>query len=203
MTDRARRAVFTTAILGFFLAVFASQQQVAAQSSTQKVEEYFKNIKALNGQPADMLNPTMVLFEASLGVGCPYCHDNDANKSLADLSTVGALRKDLEDLADPELSASLGHVAFLPGAGSDDRDVTLSWVGSSTSDVLAHLNQQPPYEHPIPVIAVGDDRDRARAPALGCTAFEPTRITVRVGIKMKVQVPPGVKIDPARVEPPR
>jgi hypothetical protein len=57
---------------------------VAAQSSDQKVEEVFKNIKVLNGQRADMLNPTMVLFEAALGVGCPYCHDNDANKREID-----------------------------------------------------------------------------------------------------------------------
>ena len=84
MTERARRTVFTTAVLGFFLAVVSSQQQVAAQGSDQKVEQYFKNIKALNGQPADMLNPTMVFFEASLGVGCPYCHDNDGNKRELD-----------------------------------------------------------------------------------------------------------------------
>jgi hypothetical protein len=60
------------------------QTPVAAQSSDQKVEEVFKNIKVLTGQRADMLNPTMVLFEAALGVGCPYCHDNDGNKRELD-----------------------------------------------------------------------------------------------------------------------
>jgi photosynthetic reaction center cytochrome c subunit len=79
-----RRAVFTAVVLGFFLAAGSSQNRVAAQSSDQKVEEAFKNIKSLNGQPADMLNPTMVFFEASLGVGCPYCHDNDGNKRELD-----------------------------------------------------------------------------------------------------------------------
>jgi hypothetical protein len=83
MTERARRVVFMTAVLGLFLAVLG-QRHLAAQTSDQKVEQYFKNIKALNGQPADMLNPTMVFFEASLGVGCPYCHDNDANKREVD-----------------------------------------------------------------------------------------------------------------------
>ena len=79
-----RSAAVTALVLGFFLAIGFSQRQVAAQSSDQKVEEVFKNIKSLNGQPADMLNPTMVFFEASLGVGCPYCHDNDANKRELD-----------------------------------------------------------------------------------------------------------------------
>jgi|SRR5712691_6575625 len=70
----------TAAVLGLVLAIGFAQKPVAAQSSDQKVEQAFKNIKALNGQPADMLNPTMVFFEASLGVGCPFCHDDDANK---------------------------------------------------------------------------------------------------------------------------
>ena len=76
--------LMTAAVLGFVLRGGVSQQPLAAQSSDQKVEEVFKNIKALNGQRADMLNPTMVLFEAALGVGCPYCHDNDANKREID-----------------------------------------------------------------------------------------------------------------------
>lgn len=74
----------TAAVLGLVLAAGTTQAPVAAQSSDQKVEEAFKNIKVLNGQRADMLNPTMVLFEAALGVGCPYCHDNDANKRELD-----------------------------------------------------------------------------------------------------------------------
>jgi hypothetical protein len=76
--------VMTAAVLGLVFAAGVSQQPLAAQSSDQKVEEVFKNIKALNGQRADMLNPTMVFFEASLGVGCPYCHDNDGNKRELD-----------------------------------------------------------------------------------------------------------------------
>jgi len=72
--------LMTAAVLGLVLAIGFAQKPVAAQSSDQKVEQAFKNIKALNGQPADMLNPTMVFFEASLGVGCPFCHDDDANK---------------------------------------------------------------------------------------------------------------------------
>ncbi len=76
--------LMTAAVLGLVLAIGFAQKPVAAQSSDQKVEQAFKNIKSLNGQPADMLNPTMVFFEASLGVGCPFCHDNDANKRELD-----------------------------------------------------------------------------------------------------------------------
>ena len=74
-----------TAVLGFVLAIGFAQRPVAAQGSDQKTEEVFKNIKALKGHRADMLNPTMVLFEAALGVGCPYCHDPDANKRELDV----------------------------------------------------------------------------------------------------------------------
>lgn len=74
-----------TAVLGLVLAIGVAQRPVAAQSSEQKAEEVFKNIKALKGHRADMVNPTMVLFEAALGVGCPYCHDPDANKRELDV----------------------------------------------------------------------------------------------------------------------
>jgi len=86
MRPGAKRSTvtLTAAFLGFVLAAGISYQPVAAQSSDQKVEDVFKNIKALRGQRADMLNPTMVFFEASLGVGCPYCHDADANKREVD-----------------------------------------------------------------------------------------------------------------------
>jgi len=76
--------LMAVAVLGLVLAAGFAQKPVAAQSSDQKVEDAFKNIKALNGQRADMLNPTMVMFEAALGVGCGYCHDADANKREVD-----------------------------------------------------------------------------------------------------------------------
>lgn len=81
---RGSTVLVTAAALVLVLAAGFGQAPVAAQSSDQKVEEVFKNIKVLNGQRADMLNPTMVLFEAALGVGCPYCHDNDGNKRELD-----------------------------------------------------------------------------------------------------------------------
>ena len=74
----------TVAVLSFALAVGLSQKPVAAQGADAKMEQAFKNIKSLNGLPAEQLLPTMVMFEAALGVGCPYCHDNDAAKRELD-----------------------------------------------------------------------------------------------------------------------
>ena len=83
ITKRSTGAIAVSA-LGFLLAVGFSQQPVAAQGPEQKIEDAFKNIKSLRGLPAEQLNPTMVFFEAALGVGCPYCHDNDGAKREVD-----------------------------------------------------------------------------------------------------------------------
>ena len=42
-----------------------------------KAEAVFKDIKVMQGAPADQLIPTMQFFEASLGVTCDYCHAAD------------------------------------------------------------------------------------------------------------------------------
>ena len=85
MTRTSWRWVGTLVALGAILvAVGSTQTPVAAQGGERKMEEEFLNIKAYRGQPADHLIPTMVYFEAALGVGCPYCHDNDAAKRELD-----------------------------------------------------------------------------------------------------------------------
>jgi len=90
--------LMAAAVLGFVLVAGVSQPPVAAQSSDQKVEDAFKNIKALNGQRADMLNPTMVMFEAALGVGCGYCHDADANKREVDSKPQKAIARQMIEM---------------------------------------------------------------------------------------------------------
>ena len=71
-----------TFALAVSVAIGLNAQWAAAQAGAggPQTEEVFKNIQILKGQPADRLVPTMVFFEASLGVGCPFCHDQDANK---------------------------------------------------------------------------------------------------------------------------
>jgi hypothetical protein len=93
----------TVLMTAAFLAVVLAgihQTPVAAQSSDQKTEEAFKNIKALNGQRADMLNPTMVMFEAALGVGCGYCHDNDGNKRELDTKPQKTIARGMIQMVD-------------------------------------------------------------------------------------------------------
>jgi hypothetical protein len=92
MNPIPKRSAFaiTMVVLSISWIVAISQTPVAAQGagatrgSDQKVENVFMNIKALTGEPAELLNPTMVLFEAALGVGCGFCHDADANKRELD-----------------------------------------------------------------------------------------------------------------------
>jgi hypothetical protein len=44
------------------------------------MDEVFKNIKSLNGQPASQLGPAMHFFEAALGFDCGNCHVRDKSK---------------------------------------------------------------------------------------------------------------------------
>jgi hypothetical protein len=89
-------------VLSFSLAVGLSQTPVVAQGTTAgnqpKMEDAFRNITHLKGQPADQLNPTMVLFEAALGVGCPYCHDNDAAKRELDTKPQKLIARQMIDM---------------------------------------------------------------------------------------------------------
>jgi len=57
------------------LSVLSSVGNAAeAGAPPQAAETAFKNIKVLSGTPADQFIPTMQFFEASLGVGCGFCH---------------------------------------------------------------------------------------------------------------------------------
>ena len=99
-----KRSAFAIAvlILGIFLTVGISQKPVSAQGaavgSDAKMEDVFKNIRAFKGQPAEGLNPTMVFFEAALGVGCPYCHDDDAAKRDLDTKNTKIVARRMIDM---------------------------------------------------------------------------------------------------------
>jgi serine/threonine protein kinase/Zn-dependent protease len=63
-------------------------------------------------------------------------HGNDPEKSLADLSAVGSVLRQLVDLNDPDLCASLGHVTQArPGGQGIDLDATSTptFLGAPTS----------------------------------------------------------------------
>ena len=62
-------AVFVLIMAG---TLAAGAQQQSMQGKT--VEQVYKNIKVLNGTPADQLNLAMHLVEGELGVDCTFCH---------------------------------------------------------------------------------------------------------------------------------
>ncbi len=62
-------------------------------------------------------------------------HGGDAEKSLAAMAAGKSTRESLGKLGDPEIEATLGHVASAHGSTDDDVDRTGSYaVGSATSD---------------------------------------------------------------------
>jgi photosynthetic reaction center cytochrome c subunit len=50
------------------------QEPTPQQLEGKKAEDFYKNIKVLNGVPADEVLPSMQFITASLGVDCDYCH---------------------------------------------------------------------------------------------------------------------------------
>ena len=69
---------------GYILFLFASLGFLApsvAHAQVKTAEQQFKNIKVLQGTPADQVVVGMHLIEAALGVECEYCHvENDFPK---------------------------------------------------------------------------------------------------------------------------
>src|SRR5437763_15324603 len=75
-------AGFCALLILLVLCAAASAAQRGAPPPTN-IEDAFKYIKALSGTPADQLFPTMQFFEASLGVGCDFCHNGPREADTA------------------------------------------------------------------------------------------------------------------------
>src|SRR5215471_11363008 len=67
------RVLSSAAGLTLLVTCLATGQQRSAEGKT--AEQVYKNIKVLNGIPADQVTPTMRLIARSLGVTCEFCHD--------------------------------------------------------------------------------------------------------------------------------
>src|SRR5262249_34560115 len=63
-------------------------------------------------------------------------HGNDAGQSLAAVSSVGSVREQLEQIADPDLHASLAHVCVARRRDADPYATVISTVGTPTSSGL-------------------------------------------------------------------
>jgi photosynthetic reaction center cytochrome c subunit len=103
------KAIYTACVLllmfGSMVVRSGAQNNANAPTATagKKIEQVGKNIKVLNGMPADQVIPTMEFYEASLNVGCEFCHapgglDKDDRKqkeiSRKMILMVRALNKD-------------------------------------------------------------------------------------------------------------
>ena len=157
-----RSVAITAAVTGFILAAGFSQRPVVAQSSDQKAEQVFKNIQAFKGQRADMLNPTMVLFEAALGVGCGYCHDADANKRELDVKPQKAIARQMIEMVN-----NINKTTFRGQA--------------RVSCFTCHQGRPLPVgvpnvtNHPLP-LALGEDYDASLPPAGPIPTVTPAQV---------------------------
>src|SRR5215471_21664369 len=75
MSTKLTSTRILTSVVGLMLVIacVAAGQQRSAEGKT--AEQVYKNIKVLNGIPADQVTPTMRLIARSLGVTCEFCHD--------------------------------------------------------------------------------------------------------------------------------
>jgi hypothetical protein len=93
-------------------------------------------------------------------------HDNDPEKSLAALSTLGSARQELEQLADPDIHASLAHVS----AGTEENDPLAtrpySSVGESTSAGLRFRVLRPYAKGGLGQVSIARDEELHREVAL-------------------------------------
>ena len=72
---RSRCGVFAVSVAGLVLAGagFAAAQ-VSPANEAKTAEQVYKNIKVLQGTPANELNQSMHLMKGALGADCLYCH---------------------------------------------------------------------------------------------------------------------------------
>jgi hypothetical protein len=87
----SRRSLGAAFSLVLTAALFARGQQAPLSLEGKTAEQVYDNIQVLQGIPADQLNPTMRVFEGSLGVGCFFCHVSDFSKD--DKETKVSARK--------------------------------------------------------------------------------------------------------------
>jgi hypothetical protein len=86
-------------------------------------------------------------------------HGHDAEKSLAAVSSLGSVREELKQIADPELQVSLAHVSAAPAAEDSYATVAPS-VGTPTSSGLRFCILRPHATGGLGEVFVAYDEER-------------------------------------------
>jgi serine/threonine protein kinase len=94
-------------------------------------------------------------------------HGDDPDRSLAALSSLGPVRRDLEKLADAELAASLGHIGASHSIEPDPY-ATQSCVGEPTSVGVRFHIQRPHARGGLGEVFAAFDEELHREVALKC-----------------------------------
>lgn len=137
---------------GVLAAMFLVSLTVAAQQGTgpqaRSAEQQFKNIKALQGTPADQVVIGMHVIEESLGVNCLYCHvENDfPNDEKKAKETARSMIKMVRDLNNNSFSGQQVVTCYTCHRGSPKPqgllalpDTTSLWVPYGTEPQVPQL----------------------------------------------------------------
>src|SRR6266545_4661371 len=93
-------------------------------------------------------------------------HGGDADKSLAAVSSVGSVRRELERIADPDLQASLAHVSADRPAGDDSYPTRAPAAGVPTSAGVRFRILRPHAKGGLGEVFVARDHELNREVAL-------------------------------------
>jgi hypothetical protein len=93
-------------------------------------------------------------------------HGGDAEKSLAAVSSVGSVREELKQIADPDLQASLVHFSTMPGDGDDPYATQATTIGVPTSTGLRFRVLRPHARGALGQVFVARDEELHREVAL-------------------------------------
>ena len=169
-------AAVAAAVLGFFVTVCLSYTPVVAQSADQRMEDVFENITHLRGMRADQLIPTMVYFEAALGVGCGYCHEGNNTQRELEGNPKKDVAREMIDLVTAINESFEGEREVTCFTCHNGRPVPIGTPNVTGESLPVALGEDYvallPAEAPVPTITVDEVFDRYLAAFGGMAAFQ-------------------------------